>query len=241
MTRIDFHSHILPNLDDGARNVSESLSLLRMLKNDGVDTVVATPHLYLHRESVSSFFKNREESAWELMLAIEAEKERGVDFPYPKVIVGAEVYFTQGLESLPLRDLCIAGTDYLLLELPYAPFTTAFLRSFVNFINFCDVNIVLAHIERYFDFSEPEMVAQVLGHGLISQVNCDSVISVRTRRVTLKLIESGDIQLLGTDLHCLRMRPPRFAEAENIIRRKLSDETFENMMNTAERILYGGE
>jgi protein-tyrosine phosphatase len=237
MKRIDFHSHILPNVDDGAATIAESLSLLRTLKNDGVETVVATPHLYLHRESVSSFFAKRDEGAFELSQVIKAEEQKGIS--YPKIVLGAEVYFTQGLGNLPLKDLCIEGTDYLMLELPYSSFTTTFLNSLANFIYSCDVKIILAHIERYFDFSEPKMVTQVLNHGLISQVNCDSVISARTRRMTLKLIESGDIKLLGTDLHSIEMRPPRFAEAEHIIRKKLSDGTFENMMETAAKILSG--
>jgi protein-tyrosine phosphatase len=233
--RIDFHSHILPKMDDGASDVDESLRLLKMLKNDGVDVVVATPHLYLHRGSFSDFLLMREESTWELTRALDAERARG--FESPKIILGAEVYFTQGLENLPLKKLCIERTDYMMLELPYTAFTTTFLNSFANFLNFCDVKIILAHIERYFDFSEPRMVEQVLGHGLIAQGNCDSVVSARTRKATLNLIKNNNINLLGTDLHDIGRRPPRFKEAERIIRSKLSDETFENMMSNAEKII----
>jgi protein-tyrosine phosphatase len=237
MTKIDFHSHILPNMDDGARNVAESLKLLKMLKNDGVEMVVATPHLYLHRESFNDFLSRRLDSAWELSHALEVEKDKGVE--YPKVILGSEVYFTAGIENLPLKDLCISGTDCLMLELPYRPFTKSFLDSFANFVYSCDVKIILAHIERYYDFSEEKMVEQVLAHGLISQGNCDSVVSMRTRRKTLSLIKSGHINLLGSDLHSTDGRPPRFGEAERIIRKKLSDKTFENMMDIAGKILDG--
>jgi len=232
MKRIDFHSHILPDLDDGAETLSESLKLLKMLKKDGVDIVVATPHLYLHRDSLSSFLRRREESAKKLTEATKAEPDS-----YPKVIIGAEVYLMSGVQSLPLEKLCIEGTDYMMLELPYSPFTTTFMNSFANFINFCDVKIILAHVERYFDFSEPERVDEILDYGLMSQGNCDSIINSRTRKSTLKLIENGDISLLGTDLHSVRMRPPHFKEAEQIIRRKLLDGVFENMMSTAEKIL----
>jgi len=237
MTRIDFHSHVLPGMDDGAHNVAESLALLKMLEKDGVETVVATPHLYLHRESISDFFNRRLESAWELSEAIEIEKEKGIE--YPKVILGSEVYFTAGVENLPLKDLCISGTDYLMLELPYKAFTKPFLETFTDFIYSCDVKIILAHIERYFDFSDEKMVEEVLSHGLISQGNCDSVVSLRTRKKILSLIRKGDIKLLGSDLHSLDNRPPRFGEAEHIIRKKLSNETFENMMYNAEEILGG--
>ena len=52
---IDWHSHVLPALDDGSRSVDESLALLKMLSEQGVDTVIATPHFYADRESLSSF------------------------------------------------------------------------------------------------------------------------------------------------------------------------------------------
>ena len=54
---IDWHSHVLPALDDGSRSVDESLALLRMLSEQGVDTVIATPHFYADRESLSSFLE----------------------------------------------------------------------------------------------------------------------------------------------------------------------------------------
>ena len=43
---IDFHSHILPGIDDGSRNVETSIGMLRMCKEHGVDTMIATPHFY---------------------------------------------------------------------------------------------------------------------------------------------------------------------------------------------------
>jgi len=233
MKRIDFHSHILPKLDDGAENLAESLKLLKILKKDGVDIVVATPHLYLHRDSLSTFLRRREES---VKILTEAMADAEPD-SYPEVIIGAEVYLMSGVQSLPLDKLCIEGTDYMMLELPYSPFTTAFMNSLANFLNFCDVKIILAHVERYFDFSEPERVNEILDYGLMSQGNCDSIINSRTRKNTLRLIENGDISLLGTDLHSVRMRPPHFKEAEQIIRKKLLDGVFENMMSTAEKVL----
>jgi protein-tyrosine phosphatase len=227
-------------MDDGAASVAEALALLRILKADGVDTVVATPHLYLHRQSVRSFFADRGRSSRMLSEAIDAEAERGIT--YPNIVLGAEIYFQQGVGSLPLEKLCIGDTNYFMLELPYTPLSTTVMNSFANFLNFCDggIKIILAHIERYYDFNpDRSRVNEVLSYGLISQGNCDSVIAARSRRVTLDLIRKGDIKLLGTDLHNVHERPPRFGEAERIIRRKVSDDAFLNMMQTAERILAG--
>lgn len=49
---IDFHSHILPGIDDGSRNVETSIGMLRMCKEHGVDTMIATPHFYADSNTV---------------------------------------------------------------------------------------------------------------------------------------------------------------------------------------------
>jgi len=227
MTRTDFHSHILPKLDDGAADVNESVKLLDILKSDGITRVIATPHLYLHKHSLEDFLRARERSALSLFEAI---KGRG----YPEILLGAEVYFSPALGELPLRELCVAGTDYMLLELPYQSFSSAFMRSFSNFMSECNVNIILAHIERYFELNKPEIMDELLSYDVLTQANCDSLTVSRDRRKILKLIGSGKIQLLGTDLHSVKRRPPVFGDAEKIIAKKLSPEAFEKMMTAAE-------
>ena len=64
---IDWHSHILPGIDDGSRDVSESLALIEKLSEQGVDTVVATPHFYADDNSVDAFLEKRNK-AYEAML-----------------------------------------------------------------------------------------------------------------------------------------------------------------------------
>jgi len=56
---IDFHSHILPKLDDGSSSSDESCKLLRCLATQGVESVVATPHFYADNESVERFLARR--------------------------------------------------------------------------------------------------------------------------------------------------------------------------------------
>jgi protein-tyrosine phosphatase len=228
--RIDFHSHILPGIDDGAANVSESLKLLKLLKDDGVDTVVATPHLYLHRQSADDFIEKREKSVKELFAALE-----GGD--YPSVVVGAEVYFSTQLNEIPLGPLCVAETEYIIIELPYNTFSRTFLNTFADFISCCEYNVILAHIERYYDYNKTETMNEVLSNNILTQVNCDSFANFLRRKKLFELIKSGNAQLLGTDLHSADRRPPMFGKAEKIIRKKLSDSAFEDMMNTAAQVL----
>ena len=59
MRLIDIHSHILPEMDDGAKNIEESKKLLKMLKDQGIDLVVATPHFYPMDMNLEDFIEKR--------------------------------------------------------------------------------------------------------------------------------------------------------------------------------------
>jgi len=228
--RIDIHSHILPKMDDGAANIDESLKLLKILKDDGVDVVVATPHLYLHKESADDFLRRRKECAETLYKAVQ-------DGDYPRIVLGAEVYFSPALNEMPLKELCIEGTDYIMVELPYCAYSRMFLNQFADFVNGCDCKVIIAHIERYYEYNDAEKMNEILSCECLAQANCESFFSGRNRKRLLKLVESGAVQLLGTDLHSVKHRPPEFRKAESIIRKKLSNGVFDGMMETVGSVL----
>jgi len=120
---IDFHSHVLPQVDDGSDSMETTMRMLRMESEQGVDTVVATPHFYAQHDALDRFLDRRNAAAqrlWEIL-----DKERG----FPKVLLGAEVAFYPGIsESDDLRKLSIAGSEYVLVEMPAPPWTEAMYR-----------------------------------------------------------------------------------------------------------------
>ena len=139
---IDFHSHILPLVDDGSRSVNESCELLKLLARQGIEKVVATPHFYAERESVDEFLLRRKAS----FEALSAEMSEGM----PEVLLGAEVRYYQGISNLKgLRDLRIDGSDLLLLEMPNCRWTEYIIKELAQINNIGSITIVLAHIERY--------------------------------------------------------------------------------------------
>ena len=81
---IDFHSHFLPGMDDGSKSVQESLKMLSLARDSGVNQIVATPHFYASKESPEHFLRRRE-SSWETL------KEALPD-DAPQIWLGAEVY-----------------------------------------------------------------------------------------------------------------------------------------------------
>ena len=219
---IDWHSHVLPALDDGSRSVDESLALLKMLSEQGVDTVIATPHFYADRESLSSFLERREGS-YKILRDALAEG-------MPRILLGAEVSYYSGISRLEgLSRLCIEGTDILLLEMPFLKWTESIVREVELMLTSTSYTVVLAHIERYFDMRNGEAIERLLSRGALAQSNAGFFCRKGTRRLALKLLRLGTVSLIGSDTHSVEQRPPRIDEACEIIEKKLGNEYIEKI------------
>ena len=233
--KTDFHSHILPNMDDGARSVEESLEMLSRMKADGVDTVVSTSHFYRHNENIETFLKRRTSCYERLMEAAE-----GLDIP--RIVLGAEVYFTTALvHDANLAKLCIGDTDYLLLEMPYSSFSHTLINSYADFVNMCGKKIIIAHVERYLKFTDRESVNEILSFDVLGQVNCNSFMTMGGRKQLKPFIEANLLHLIGSDCHNLTTRPPNFSKCEAAVKRKFGKDLFETMMRNADRVLDNAE
>ena len=139
---IDFHSHILPGIDDGSKNTDMSLAMLREMTAQGVDVCVATPHFYGWRRSVESFLERRT-AAWEHL-------SRRLEDGMPQILLGAEVaFFLELPEQHDLDALCIQGTNVLLLEMPFAQWTDVELDALSRLCIEREYQVVLAHLERF--------------------------------------------------------------------------------------------
>lgn len=210
---IDWHSHVLPQMDDGSRSLEESAELLTMLSAQGVNTVIATPHFYPNDESVSKFLERRA-AAYEKIASI-------LNDSMPEVILGAEVSYYSGIShNEELSKLCIEGTRLLLLEMPFAKWTDHTIREIIEIASRGDVTVVLAHIERYFDIQSEKIFASLQEYGVIMQVNSSFFNRNTTKRKALKLLANGKIQLIGSDTHNVSTRPPTLSDAYNTIEKK---------------------
>lgn len=237
--RIDFHSHILPQMDDGAKSTDESIELLKILAEAKVEKVVLTPHFYRDDENIAAFLKRREASYKSLVQAI---NDVGEDLHLPELILGTEVLFTPSLSSDPdFEKLCIENTDYILLELPFIKFHDNFYRDYIKFLNRCDKKIILAHIERYLRFgnSVKDLQKLIEAGNVTCQLNCSSI--VKSGFFDMKklkaIIESDAVSAIGTDTHNLISRPPLYKKAELILRKKCGNHAFERICAKSEKIL----
>ncbi len=230
---IDFHSHILPKIDDGSRSTDMSLQMIEALANQGADTIAATSHFYATERTPQRFLELREAS-WEHL------KER-LPEGSPRILLGAEVLYFPGIsrmDDLPL--LCLEGTRLLLLEMPFSAWTESMIREVNELARMGSCTLLMAHIERYF-FQQPLSVwDELLEHGVLMQANANFFLPFGTRRKALRLLREGRIHLLGSDCHSMGSRAPHLGEAREMIRRSLGQETLDEIDALGRELLAEG-
>lgn len=213
----DTHTHILPGIDDGAANLTESLRMLRMCRTQGVKTVVLTSHFYPERESADSFLARRAESFAQLREAVPPD--------FPKLVLGAEVTWCVGLEHMEqLSELTMGQSDYLLLEMPYMAWTDEQLNGIWNLINDGRVVPVLAHLDRYLPMLDQHRLETILDMQIPLQLSTSAFRSFFRRRKALRLMDRGR-WMLGSDCHNTKDRPPCMAMAAGYLQAHAPDKT----------------
>ena len=227
---IDLHSHILPGIDDGSKDLEMTRKLLEMLSAQGVTAVAATPHFYAASDLPNAFLERRAAAVQQLE-ALKGE--------YPKVIPGAEVAYFDGMRrSGILEQLQLGSSGMLLVEMPFCPWTSRMIREI------CDLQLqtglipVLAHVNRYRRSDQlPRHMDQLLKNGILFQCNAEAFLSVFSRGWALRLLEAGGIHFLGSDAHNLTSRPPKLQQAAQIITKKLGEAALEELTEFTARML----
>ncbi|MBQ4140353.1 MAG: capsular polysaccharide biosynthesis protein [Clostridia bacterium] len=227
---IDFHSHILPGIDDGSADVRESSALLTMLREQGVKTVVATPHFYPGRMSVSGFLERRKE-AFERLCETET-------CPVPQILLGAEVRYYDGIRHMEdLELLCIEGSRVLLLEMPFEKWSEMTIKEVATLSRSSRVTVVLAHIERYASYQDPNALYRLLESGVLMQANAGFFTGRFSRRRALGMLSQGLIHVIGSDCHNITSRPPQIGRAAQIIEKRFGSECLDHISEFTRDIL----
>lgn len=227
---IDWHSHILPAMDDGSRNVDESLSMLQSLKAQGIGLVVATPHFYANSESVEEFLSRRKAAYDRLSARAEAD--------LPHVVCGAEVKYYSGISRMEgLERLAIEHTRTLLLEMPFSKWTDHTIREVVEMANVHRLTIVMAHVERYLSMQRRGILEHLCENGFLIQVNASFFQKFGCRQKALRLLANGQIHCIGSDCHNMTTRPPCSGIAYERIQRKFGEDFISRMNHFGYQIL----
>lgn len=197
--KLDFHSHILPGLDDGATDIEDSIMLAKALQNWGFERVTCTPHVNNKfrntPESINRAFNELKDAmslqGSDLDLRISAEY-RLVPETWPEVL--------ENKWLMPIED------KYILMELPISkPEKMRDIKPLEEFRKVISIGLtpILPHPERYFYLSHKELMSFV-DTGVKIQCNYGSLAGLYGEEVkerAEKLISEGIVSFYGTDLH----------------------------------------
>ena len=214
---IDWHTHVLPQMDDGSESVEQSIEMINSLSEQGVNCIIATPHFYVDDESVDQFLARREESYSRLM--------ESLGDGAPRIVCGAEVRYYPGISKLEgLTKLKIGATDFLMIEMPVSKWTEYTVRELVAIASRGKIKLIIAHIERYYSLQSESVWRRLYESGALMQVNASFFGRFATRRRALKMLNRGGINFIGSDCHNMTSRAPNLSDAYALIDKKLGRE-----------------
>lgn len=230
---VDFHTHILPQIDDGSSSLAESLKMLKMEARQGIGHVIATPHFYARYDDPKQFLINRKKA--ELRLRKVMERYDGL----PEVTVGAEVHFFSGMShSSLLPYLTIGKKRCILIEMPDSPWTDTMYRELENISVRLGLVPIVAHVDRYIapfrTYHIPERLEEL---PVLVQSNASFFLRNSTRSMALRMLRKNQIQLLGSDCHNLTTRQPNLADAVEVIRHRLGAEPLDRIRHYQDEVL----
>lgn len=220
---IDFHTHILPGIDDGSKSVEQSIAMLEMEAQQGIRKVVATPHFYAHSDKPEKFLKKRNEA--ESLLRQEMARHSDL----PELEIGAEVYYYNGIsDSDILPELTIGQKRYILIEMPSPPWPERVYKELENIWIKQSLVPIVAHIDRYIaplrTFGIPKRLELL---PVLVQANTEFFLEKATKRMALRMLKQGRIHLLGSDCHSTEKRKPNMGEALRLLQRQFGPEILE--------------
>ena len=232
---IDFHTHILPEVDDGSKSYEESLSMLKEAKSAGFDIILSTSHYATGCYEVPEY--KRKELIEDLSL------EENI----PEIILGSEIFLTYNIVELlkEFKASTINGTNYVLIELPLK-------KKIVNLEN--EINIlkengyipIIAHPERCIYIQKNYKILDKLSKaGVLFQCNYGSIIGnygFRSKYIMKKMLKDNLVSFLGTDSHKMNHIYLQISQAISSISKYISTEKLVDLVNNnAEKILRGEE
>lgn len=229
---IDFHTHILPQIDDGAKNLDASLEMLAMQRSQGVEKVLLTPHYYGRQFGPKQFLEKRLEAFERLRPHI----PEGI-----KTRLGAEVHFT-GVNVPDYEELCslaIEGTKYILIEFPFNnAWTGQMFEKLSDFIADTGYTPIIAHIERYQEiWRKPSLVKNLTDMGCLLQVNARAFTDKRDKKLAFALLKHGFVHCIGSDAHDATGRAPNMSETKSVFREAGLEVEWEHVQEMMRKVL----
>lgn len=207
---VDIHCHLLPGLDDGAATLDDALAMAQMAVEDGIGTIVATPHqLGNHANNSGATIR---QTAARFQAVLESRR-----IPL-RVLPGADVRIEPELvRKIRVGDVVTLADrrKHVLLELPHEVYLP--LDRLLAELHAAQLTGILSHPERNHGIlMQPGVLRPLVERGCLLQITAGSLtgtFGAQSQRLSESLIEQGLVHFVSTDAHGLRSRSPRLAQA----------------------------
>lgn len=232
---VDIHSHILPEVDDGAKSWEMAVHMCQMAASDGIDVMVATPH------ANDEFSYDR---AWLTSILGELQQRVG---PSPRLMLGCDFHFSfDNLEALakdPHR-FTIGPTSYLLIELSDYAIPPGIGERIQGLLD-RGLHPVLTHPERNPLLQHaPQRVVRWAEMGCIVQVTASSLTGrwgERALKMSHALLERQAVHVIATDAHNVDGRPPILSAARRAVAKQCGEDVANALVDANPRAIINGQ
>ena len=224
----DFHTHILPGMDDGCRDTEQAARLLQIEREQGVKILALTPHFYSTKETPEAFLKRRQKALERMPVCEDIQ-----------IIPGAEVRYSNGMSQWSnLSKLTLGDTRYILVEMPQPPWPRHMYNELANIQKEQGLIPVIAHIDRYVrPFQTHGILKRLEDLPVLIQANGSFFLKKWTRGLALRMLKAGNIHLLGSDCHNLEHRPPNVHAAYQVIERHLGEKALDYLAEMSRTVI----
>ncbi len=233
---IDFHSHIIPNIDDGSTSMKDTINMINEARQAGFTEIISTSHYIQKYYDLDCF--EREKILDIIKKKVSEKKEINI-----KLYLGSEIYFTPEIIELVKNKKAstINNTRYLLFELPMNT-KPLFVKEMVYELMQNGYIPIIAHPERYSYVQENiRYIEELAGMGVLFQSNYGSIIGIygnSAKKTLKKLLKNNLISFLGSDVHRTGQIYPKIPKALKKLRKILSAEELEKLTTlNAQKVL----
>lgn len=233
----DIHCHLIHDVDDGARTIEESVELIKKLNDLGFDKIIITPHFIYGTE-----YTCENKIKTEKLSAIKSELiKQNINV---ELHLGNEIFINKTIDKF-LEDgmaSSLAGTKYLLIELPFQNKILGFKDILYELT--CKGYIpIIAHPERYLYFQEDySQVDELKEEGILFQCNYASVLGYygkSSEKLVKYMLKNNYVDYFGTDTHRTDKTYlfDNFKKIEKQIIKKIGQEKYQEILNNSNQII----
>ncbi len=219
---IDIHTHILPNVDDGSKDLETSILMIEREIEQGVTDIVLTPHV---QSTVTKANTAKRKKQFELLK--EEVSKRGLNI---NLHLGAEIMYHSHIET-DFSKYQFGKNKYVLIE--FSTKAESPIEEVCFDVMAMGYQVIVAHVERY-NYLKIEDIISIKQTGALIQTNASAILNIdklANKKTVKKLIKEDLIDIIATDTHNIEKRPPNLLEARKVLKKHYDEDKLNLLFN----------